>query len=103
MIFKKNFSQKKNLTGKLEETQKTEQEKDQIRQTDEYRNYMEKYSIAELKSLIIYSYPYVTDPKFKLSKEELEEIKERIKTANVALEDKKQQMQEELQRDVKKH
>ena len=45
----------------------------------------------------------MTDPKFKLSKEELEEIKERIKTANVALEVKKQQMQEELQRDVKKH
>ena len=101
-LFKKNSSEQNSSPEALEKIQKEEQEKNEIRQTEKYKFYMEKCSMGELKSIIAYNHPYATDPSFNLSKEELEEIKVLIKTANVALEDKTKQMQEELSQDVRK-
>lgn len=101
-LFKKNSTEQSVSLEELEKIQKEEQEKNEIRQTEKYKFYIEKCSIAELKSIIIYNHPYATDPSFNLRKEELEDIKTLMKTANVALEDKTKQMQEELSQDVRK-
>lgn len=101
-LFKKNSSEQNISQEELEKIQKEEQEKNEIRQTEKYKFYMEKCSIGELKSIITYNHPYSTDPSFNLSKDELEEIRTLIKTANVALDDKIKQRQEELSQNVRK-
>lgn len=101
-LFKKNSSKSNISQEELEKIKKEEQEKKEIRQTEKYKFYMEKCNIAELRSIITYNQPYVTDSSFNLNKEELEKIKKLLKTANVALEDKTKQMQEELSKDVRK-
>ena len=66
-----------------------ELEKQKIRESEKYKWYMEKCNIEELNSIIIYNFPYVTEPRFKdnMSPDELEEITTLIKTARVAMED----------------
>lgn len=79
----KNVAKRKDIERQLEKLE--------LRETEEYKNYMEKWSIAELNSLIIYNYPYINDPRLseKETTETLEKLKVMIKIASLALEDKK--------------
>lgn len=94
------FKKVQNISS--EQIEKIERENDEIRKTEKYKFYMEKCSIGELKSIIIYNTPYVTDPSYNLSCEEQEKIKTLMKTVNIALEDKMQQMREEYGPNAKK-
>jgi len=92
MINFRKFFVKEQLETKKEDIEQ-ELEKQKIRGSDKYKWCM-KCSIEELNSIIIYNFPYITEPRFKdsMSTEELEEINTLIKTARVAMEDQKEQL-----------